>query len=406
MYYSAGGRHYWFSKYLKRAGYEPVIFSANTKHGIRERYVDTEALWSVLYNDNIDVPFVLVRSSLYGSNGVDRVVNMANFYRNVQRAAKQYARGHGKPDVIYASSVHPLVLVAGIRLARYFGVKCICEVRDLWPESIVVYSGKLKGNSMFAKLMYAGERWIYENADALIFTMAGGADYISSQGWDTGHGGAIDLSKVFHINNGVDLEEFDANVKRYWFDDSDLDDPLHFKVIYAGTIRHVNNLGMILDAAKLVSNPLVKFIVFGDGNELEELRGRVRTEAIENVVFKGRVPKTSIPSVDVRADLNLVHSRESPLLRYGESSNKSFEYYAAGNPVFYTMRPGYSIVESHSCGFISEEYAAESIASGIERMASLDNATRSEMGRRARAVAEQHDFRVLTDALISVLEGV
>lgn len=406
MYYSAGGRHYWFAKYLKIAGYEPVVFGSNTKHGVRERYIDTKDLWNVLYEEGIGVPFVFVRSSLYNSNGGDRILNMINFYRNVQKAAKQYAARYGRPDVIYAGSVHPLTLIAGIKLAKYFGVKCICEVRDLWPESIVAYSSRIEKDSLLARIMYAGERWIYEKADALVFTMAGGADYISSQNWDIDHGGSIDLAKVHHINNGVDLDEFDSNVKKHWFDDADLDDSTTFKVIYAGSIRRVNNLDMLLDAAKLVSDSQIRFVIFGDGDELERLRARARCEEIENVVFKGRIPKTCIPSVDVRADLNLVHWQESPLLRFGDSSNKSFEYFAAGKPVFFTVRPGYSLVESDSCGAISEAYTAEAIAAGIEQVANAGEATRSEMGFCARKVAERHDFKVLTDRLIDVIEAL
>ena len=64
--------------------------------------------------------------------------------------AKEYAKSNGKPDIILASSVHPFTLVAGIKIAKKFGVPCICEVRDLWPESIVAY-GALKKRSMIAK---------------------------------------------------------------------------------------------------------------------------------------------------------------------------------------------------------------------------------------------------------------
>ena len=92
---------------------------------------------------------------------------MADFYRNVQRAAKEYASGHTKPDIIYASSVHPLTLVAGIRLAKYLGVECVCEVRDLWPESIVEYSRRFTRKHPLVRLLYQGERWIYQKADRL-----------------------------------------------------------------------------------------------------------------------------------------------------------------------------------------------------------------------------------------------
>lgn len=404
MMINKGGRHYWFAKYLKKEGYNPVIFASNSKHGIREQWFETNKLWIEKKAEEIDTPFIFVKTPLYSCNGMDRIINMLAFYRNVKKAAKEYAKDHGNPDVIFASSVHPLTLVAGIKLAKYFNVKCICEVRDLWPEAIVAYSKKITRNSLLAKIMYAGEKWIYKKADALIFTQEGGPDYIREQGWNKEQGGPIDMSKVFHINNGVDLATFDKNIKEFWMDDPDMDNPDTFKVIYTGAIRRINNLGLILDAAKLVKNPSIRFIIFGEGDELEKLKKRLVEEKIDNVIFKGRVNKQHIPSIDVRSDVNVVHWEMNPLLRVGESYNKSFEYYAAGKPVFYTVRPGYSIVEKYHGGKITEGYNAKDIAHGIETMFELSDEEKAEMSKNARHIAELYDFKNLTNKLIEIIE--
>ena len=406
MHYSAGGRHYWFAKYLKRAGYEPIIFCSNTKHGVPERFVDTEDLWTVLQDEQIDVPFILVKSSLYTSNGKDRVLNMVNFYKSVQKAAKQYANTYGKPDVILASSVHPLTLVAGERLAKLFGVPCICEMRDLWPEAIVAYSSRIKRDSLPAKAMYAGERWIYEHADALIFTQEGGLDYVREKGWDTAHGGKIDMRRAHHINNGVDLDAFDENAREHPYPDEDMDDPETIKVVYTGAIRRINNLGILVDAARHFSDPRMRLIVFGDGDELETLRTRVDSEGIGNVVFKGRVSKVFIPSILQRSDVNVVHWEMNPLVRVGESYNKAFEYYAAGKPVFYTIRPGYSIAERYGAGVITDGFTPQEIAAGIEGVVRLPEERRRDMAANARRVAEAYDFRVMTNTLIEIIESL
>lgn len=94
--------------------------------------------------EDINTPFVNVRVGGTRDGGFTRIINMVSFYFNVKKAAKQYAKEHGKPDIILASSVHPLTLVAGLKLAKHFHVKCICEMRDLWPEAIVSYSKKIK----------------------------------------------------------------------------------------------------------------------------------------------------------------------------------------------------------------------------------------------------------------------
>ena len=404
MLFNKGGRHYWLAKFLKREGYEPVIFCCNAKHGALENYFDTDKLWIEKVAEEIDVPFVAVKSSLYKGNGKARIMNMIRFYRNVQKAAKEYAKTHPKPDVIYASSVHPLTLVAGIKLAKCFKVKCICEMRDLWPEAIVAYSKSIKRNDLFAKILYQGEKWIYKNADALIFTQEGGPDYVRSQGWDTEHGGPIDLVKAYHINNGVDLEAFDQNVKDFWFDDEDMDNIDFIKVVYTGAIRRINNLGIIVDAAKLVKNPKIRFIIFGDGDELDLLRKRVADEGIKNVIFKGYVNKQYIPSIVSRSDINVVHWEMTPLLRVGESYNKSFEYFAAGKPVFYTIRPGYSIAEKYHCGRLTDGFEPQDIANGIEKIVNLTNEEKEQMALNARKTAEVYDFKNHTKKLIDIIE--
>lgn len=400
MFFDQGGRHYNFAKYLRRAGYAPVVFCANSKHGRAERFLETDALWEERIAEEIDTPFVFVKARTYTGNGKQRVLNMVDFYRNVQKAAVEYAAKHGKPDVIYASSVHPLTLVAGIRLAKRFGVKCICEVRDLWPESIVAYSSRFTKKNPLIRLLYQGEKWIYKKADAMIFTMEGAYDYIAEQGWDK----EIPRSKVHHINNGVDLELFDYNKEHFRVEDPELDDPEVFKVIYTGSVRRVNNLGLLLDAAKCVKDSRVKFLIWGDGDEREALEQRVRDEKIANVEFKGRVEKKYVPSIVSRSDLNLVHWEQAPLLKYGVSYNKLFEYLAAGRPVFSTVCTRYSILEKYGCGMDTEGFAPAELAAGIDRMAALPADERLHMGENARAAAVDFDFAVLTKKLEKIME--
>ncbi len=407
MLFDKGGRHYYFAKYLNKAGFKPTIFCANIKNNnTQERYFDNEAKWIEKTAKEIDTSFVFVKARRYSGNGKQRVLNMIDFYHNVKIAAREYAKTHGKPDIILASSVHPLTMVAGLKLAKEFKIKCICEVRDLWPEAIVAYSKRIKKDSIPARVMYSGEKSIYKKADAVIFTQEGGPDYVIEKGWDREHGGPICRTRLFHINNGVDLEAFDYNLENYPYEDDDLDNPDIFKVVYAGAIRRINNLGLIVDAAKLIKDPKIKFIIFGDGDELESLKERVVKEDIKNVVFKGRVNKQYIPSIDSKADLNLVHWEMNPLLRVGESYNKAFEYFAAGKPVFYTVRPGYSIVEKYACGKITDGFAPQDIAKGIEEMSLLTEEEKNLLSKNARKAAEAYDFKNHTKKLIEIIKKI
>ena len=399
MFFDKGGRHYNFAKYLRRAGYEPVIFCANSKHGQQELFFENQDLWHEHIAEEIATPFVFVKARTYQGNGKQRVLNMIDFYRNVKKTAREYVKTHKKPDIIYASSVHPLTLVAGIQLAKHFGVKCICEVRDLWPESIVAYSKRFTKNHPLIKLLYLGEKWIYKKADSLIFTMEGAYDYIVEQGWEKD----IPRSKVHYINNGVDLEAFQYNREHFQVEDSDLKDPNIFKVVYTGSIRRVNNLGLLLDAAKRVTDPRVRFLIWGDGDERPLLEQRVRDEKIGNVIIKGKVEKKYIPYIVSQADLNFAHNTPSPLFRFGISFNKIFDYFAAGKPILTDFPCAYNPVIQSNSGVAVENATAAEVARAIEKMVALEEAEYMKFCSNALKAAETYDFKNLTQKLIDII---
>ncbi len=400
MFKDQAGRHYWFAENLLKQGYNPTIFCASTVHNSDEN-IDTG---SNIYTSDMTngIPFVFVKTPQYIGNGQQRIINMFSFYKNLFSVSKEYAEQYGKPDVILASSVHPLTLVAGIKVARKLGVPCICEVRDLWPESIVAY-GALKRSSLIAKVLYQGEKWIYKNADSIIMTWEGGREYIIDQEWNN----QIDLNKVKHISNGVVIDTFDKNSEEHKLIDSDLDIKTYKNVVYAGSIRKVNNLGILLDAAKIIENKGkkdIRFLIYGSGDESEALKKRCKEENINNVIFKGRVEKKYIPSILKKSYINILHNSSTSLDKYGQSQNKFFEYLSAGRCIVQTYKTGYSICEKFNCGISAPVQNAGEFAKAIITACS-DGKINRLMGENARKVAYQFDFNKLTENLINVIEN-
>lgn len=401
MLFDKGGRHYWFAKFLSRGGYKPVVFAANSKHGSPEKWIETDKLWVEKNAEEINTPFVFVKARTYMGNGKARVLNMIDFYRNVKRAVKEYVATHEKPDVIYASSVHPLTLVAGIQIAKKFHVKCICEVRDLWPESLTAY-GIIRQNGILAAILRKLEKWIYVKSDAIVFTMEGAYDYIIEQKWTK----KIPKEKVHFINNGIDLEQFVSNRDMFQIDDEDLHSQDTFKVVYVGSIRKANNLSLLVDAAEHIENKQIKILVWGGGDELEELQQRVEREQIDNIIFKGRVDREYIPYITSKADLNIHHGSDSPILRFGLSANKIFDYLAAGKPILETMHAKYDPVIECGAGMVVQERTPEGMAEAIERFAEMDEAEREQMGNAAAEGAKEYDFSILTEKLVEVIHSI
>lgn len=407
QYTAKAGRHYWFAKELKKRGYDPTVFCATTFLDNEDEIDNHGHILSVKRGGNVS--FVFVKTTVSKGNGLKRIKNMVLFYKNLFPATKAYANKYGKPDIILASSVHPLTMVAGIQIAKKMHIPCICEVRDLWPEAIFQF-GKAKENSLLGLALTNGEHWIYKHADALIFTKEGDTDYLKEKRWTMEQGGDIDLAKCHYINNGVDIADYEERVQGYVYDDEDLIGE-KFRVIYAGTIRPVNNVGNLLDTAKIISKEPgyedVQFLIFGDGVELPELEKRVENENITNVKLKGFADRKYIPYILSKSSVNLLnYSQRQYNWRRGNSSNKLFEYMASGKPVISNVHMGYSIIGKYKCGVELDEDTPEALAGQIMRFHDIAQDEFEAIGSNAKEGAKDFDFKALTDRLEKVIKSV
>lgn len=387
-----------FAKYLQRMGHEVTIFAASTVHNSTQNLIGDGASYK---EDIVDgIHYVYVRASAYQGNGLGRIRNMLQFPLRLPSVVSHFAR----PDAILSVSATPMACYTGLKLAKKYHCKGIAEVADLWPESFVAY-GLIGKNNPLLIPMYAYEKRMYAKAEALIFTMEGGRDYIIDKGWDKAHGGPVDLSKVHHINNGIDLEVFDYNREHYTFADDDLDDPHLRRIVYAGAVRQANDSILILPevaaclARKQTGN--VKILVYGRGDILESMQQRCRDEHIANLVFKGVVEKKYIPYILSRADAAILNCDSSGMSRYGSSQNKLFEYLAAGKPILSGEDDKYSIIRNNGCGISRHFDNAEDIAGALLQLLELDIPPDD-----IRQVAARYDFASLTAQLLETIESL
>lgn len=394
MYYPLA-RQTCFAKHLMEMGHDVTIFAASTVHNSDKNLITDGRRWR---EETVDgVHYVYIKCMDYNDSGLKRVYNICEFAWKLPSVCKKFT----KPDAIVATSMPPTSCAMGIRLAKKYGCKGVAEIADLWPESIVAYDIAGPKNPAVIALRWL-EKWIYKKADAVVFTMENAYKYIEEQGWEN----QIPKSKVFYVNNGVDLSLFCYNRENFKTEDADLDDKDIFKVVYTGSIRKVNNLGLLLDAAKKVTDPRVRFLIWGDGDELPDLKERVKTENISNVIFKGRVAKSYVPGIVSRADLNIAHNTPSPLFRFGISFNKLFDYLAAGKPILSDFPCGHNPSVVWDAGTEVTEPDAESIADAIMKFVDMDEKQMKHYSDNALAAAEEYSFEALTKKLLSVIENI
>ena len=390
-------RQTYFAKYLMAMGHTVTIFAASSVHNSTLNLITDDRKWR---EETVDgVHYVYIKCCDYQGSGLKRIYNICEFAWKLPGVCKHFE----KPDAIVATSMPPTSCAMGVHLGRKWGCKTVAEIADLWPESIVAFGIAGPHNPAVIALRRLEKR-IYKKADAVVFTMEGAYDYIVEQGWEK----EIPRSKVHHINNGVDLAQFDYNRDHFQLDDPDLNDPATFKAIYTGSIRPANNPELLIDCAKhLLQYPDIRLLVYGGGENLDELRQTCETQGLTNCIFKGSVPKKNIPYILSKGDLNLLNYdlKSIGVFKYGSSQNKLFDYMASGRPILSNVSIAYSLIQKYHCGQDDTLPDAKAYANAVLKFYHMDAAARRTMGANARRAAEDYDFKHLTDKLIAVIES-
>ena len=381
-------RHFNFAKRLIKQGYKVKIFTASTIHTTDINFIQNNSNYKELTIDGVD--FVFIKTCNYQGNGMKRMLNMFEyFYRTIF-----VTRKFGTCDIVYTSSPHSLTWLAAYRVAKRNQAKLISETRDLWPETFIAM-GKLKQNSLVAKLLYRIERFIYTKSDALIFTFPGGQEYLRKIGIQRDH--------VYYINNGIDVSLFEKQQKNDFYDE-DLAKENQFNLVFAGALGAANGLDRVIDAMKVLEdkgNTDIQLLLFGNGNEVENLKLKCKDENLHNVTFKGRVEKAMIPSILKQSDLLILSLAHLPnLFCYGLSPNKLFEYLASGRPTLSNVECGYDILEKYGAGKTISDDDSQKFADAILYFKNMNENEYLKYCENAKNASREFDFNTLTDRLI------
>ena len=98
------GRHYKFAENLVKRGYNVKLFAASTIHNSDKNRITDSTKY--ILEEMEGVPCIYIKASNYMGNGRARIKNMLDYAIGLMSVTKKF--DDEKPDVIYASSVHPL----------------------------------------------------------------------------------------------------------------------------------------------------------------------------------------------------------------------------------------------------------------------------------------------------------
>lgn len=377
--------------FLQAKGYEVYIICGNRVHNTSIVH-SVRGCYSIEKHDG--VKYVFVKTTAYGHSFIKRAWSYFLFSLSVFRL-----KGLPKPGIIIHDTKTPFDMAISI-FAKKLNAKYIVDVEDLWPRCFE-FMGYFGHNNPVLKILYGLEKKLYSKADHVVFTMEGCSDYIKAQGWNLEQGGAIDLSKIHYVNNGIVLKEFDENAVKFRVEDPDLEDASSFKIVYLGSIREANNLGQLISAAKYLSSyPKIKILIYGDGPERQMLENRCKNEGIENVVFKQKwIDLKYVPYVLRHADLNVLNYSIG-WAHYGGSMNKMFMSFASGKPIVCNAGLSYSEIKRHNLGIDDCLDTPQKYSEAIIKIYQMAPVDYHEMCLRTRNVASSYDVPYLMQKFV------
>ncbi len=200
---------------------------------------------------------------------------------------------------VYVVVSPPLLLgfaawvLTGIKRAPF-----VFHVQDLQPDAAVGL-GMLKP-SLLTKALYWLESFAYRKAALVSGICAGMMRAFERKG--------VPSSKTYLFFNGVEIATASASATPMAgvFRSSHGLGPDAFLAIYSGNLGVKQGLGILLDAAALVTKKSVRIVICGDGAERTHLEATAKARGLGNVVFLPLQPTEKYQQMLADADVSLI----------------------------------------------------------------------------------------------------
>ena len=204
----------------------------------------------------------------------------------------------------------------------------------------------------------------------------------------------LDLSRLVIVPNGISPDDWQAPLASLRDDVRQSIDAARAagRVIvgYAGSMGDPNALDTLLDAAALLREAPLHFVLVGDGHLRQHLAERVATAGLVNVALLAPVPKADVPSLLAQLDIAYIGWQPVPIYRFGIAPNKLMDYMMAGCAVLHSVGAGNDPVAEAGCGLSVAPGDAPAVAKGLRQLAALPAIERHAMGQRGRAFVQAH----------------
>ena len=163
-----------------------------------------------------------------------------------------------------------------------------------------------------------------------------------------------------------------------------------FVVLYAGNMGFSQGLEHVLEAARLLADEKIRFVLVGEGAAKDSLLATADSYQLQNITFLPFQPRAFLPQVLAMADVSLVILSRG--MGFSSLPSKTLSILAGGRPMVASIDPGsdtWNLVERSDSGICVPPEDPARLAEAIQTL-KQSPALRDQMGQNGRRYALHH----------------
>jgi len=326
-----------------------------------------------------------------GSGGKRLAINYFSFVFSALIFSPWILRGKKFNAIIVYAPSPILQAIPAVLLGWLKRCPTVLWVQDLWPESLSA-TGYIKHPSVLKTVEYV-VKWIYQKVDLLLVQSRAFIPKVRALAGST--------PIAYYPNSFIEnpAEKVHQQIDCLGFDCT-------FPVLFAGNLGSAQAVEVMLEAATILRDvDGIRFVMVGDGSRRDWMMQQAADRGLNNLVFPGRFPVETMPTLMMRAAALLVTLADTEIFRLTIPS-KVQAYLAAGRPIIACLNgAGAEIVQEAGAGVTVPAEDASALAQAVMALYTMPEQERVEMGARGRRYFEEHfSHDKLVDELIGHLD--
>lgn len=319
----------------------------------------------------------LHRVWIYAATGAGgkRLLNYFSFMLTALWGLRQTQR----PDYILVESPPLFLGITAYLAAKRWQVPWILNVADLWPDSVRAL-GLLK-EGMLLTVATKLEAWLYRRANLINVVTEGLREILI-------HQKQVPPKKILFLPNGVDTQIFAPQpVDNTWQNHLGLPNQPIF--LYTGTHGYAHGMEVILQAAELLKETPLLFLLVGGGSDKSRLEQLSKAKALTNVLFWPSQPPAQIARLYSLAQAGISTLQSAPLFD-GTRPVKILATMACAKPVIYSgSGEGARMVQQAKAGLVVPPQDPVALAEAVRYVIAHPQEA-AELGQNGRIYVEAH----------------